>query len=135
MKLTFLPTMTDLREMLGDKLYIEFVWMWREQEQAVRSQERRAKWAEQLPARNSEDWPHPLFSRVESAERVSAGQVKAAEPKPAQRALLHPTIQRLLEQKSEKPDWLDTAGTTDQDDEPVTAEERARGVAYRSAAE
>ena len=130
MKLTFLPTLTDLREMLGDKLYIEFVWMWREQEQLVRIQERRAKWAEQLPARNSEAWPQPLFTRVESPERVAA-----AESSPAPRPLLHPTIQRLLEQKSEKPDWLDAAGGTGQDDEPVTADERARGAAYRSAAE
>lgn len=130
MKLTFLPTLTDLREMLGDKLYIEFVWMWREQEQAVRIQERRAKWAEQLPARNSDDWPHPLFTRVESPDQVGALEAQAP-----QRALLHPTIQRLLEQKSEKPDWLEAPSASDQDDEPVTADERARGAAYRSAAE
>ena len=54
MKLTFLPTMTDLREMLGDKLYVEFVWMWREQEQAAPAYGERlvpvqANVAEQMP--------------------------------------------------------------------------------------
>jgi hypothetical protein len=127
MKLTFLPTLTDLREMLGDRLYVEFVWMWREQEQASRTQDRRAKWAEQLPARNSEAWPYPLFTRVEAAE-------SQPEQKPAQVALLHPNIQRILEQRTGKePEWLkslEVAGG-----EPEAAATRSRTVAFRAAAE
>ena len=127
MKLTFLPTLTDLREMLGDRLYVEFVWMWREQEQAARTQERRAKWTEQMPARNAEAWPYPLFTRVESAET-------RPELKPAQVALLHPNIQRLLEPRAGKePDWLkslEVAGG-----EPEAATTRSRAAARRAAAE
>ena len=90
MKLTFLPTLTDLREMLGDRLYVEFVWAWREQEQEKRQKENRARWADQLPQRTSDSWPQPLVVR-EIAEEVP-------EPMPAQVALLHPN-KRLLEQK------------------------------------
>jgi hypothetical protein len=127
MKLTFLPTLTDLREMLGDRLYVEFVWMWREQEQAARALERRAKWAEQMPARNAEAWPYPLFTRVETAESLP-------EQKPAQVALLHPNIQRILEPRSGKePEWLknlEVAGG-----EPETPTNRPRTAALRAAAE
>jgi hypothetical protein len=124
MKLTFLPTLTDLREMLGDRLYVEFVWMWREQEQESRSQERRARWADQLPVRSAEEWPQPLFTRVEPAE----------EPVAAQVALLHPSLQRLLEQRVVNgPDRK--IGQAVQDDEPGLAASRARSAALRSAAE
>jgi len=124
MKLTFLPTLTDLREMLGDRLYVEFVWMWREQEQAARTQERRAKWAEQVPARDSQTWPHPLVARIDLAERP--------EPKPAQVALLHPNIQRMLEQRAVNgSDWLKAA----EPDEIEVVAGRARAAALRSAAE
>jgi hypothetical protein len=127
MKLTFLPTLTDLHEMLGDRLYVEFVWMWREQEQAARSQERRAKWAEQVPARNTETWPHPLFARVETAERQP-------DQKPAQVALLHPNIQRILDPRNGKdPDWL--KGLEANGDESETAATRSRSAALRAAAE
>lgn len=123
MKLTFLPTLTDLREMLGDRLYVEFVWMWREQEQALRAQERRAKWADQLPVGNSAEWPQPLFSRIEPPEPVPA--------KAAQVALLHPSLQRLLDQRTANgPDWK-----VAQTDEAKDAADRARSVALRSAAE
>ena len=90
MKLTFLPTLTDLREMLGDRLYVEFVWAWRDQEQEKRQKENRARWAEQLPQRTSETWPQPLVVR-DVAEELP-------EPMPAQVALLHPN-KRLFEQK------------------------------------
>lgn len=126
MKLTFLPTLTDLREMLGDRLYLEFVWMWREQEQAQRTQERRAKWAELLPARNAEAWPQPLFTRVEAEV--------AAEPvaKPAQVALLHPNIQRLLDQRTVNgADWLQL----EPDPEAEAIANRVRAAGYRAAAE
>ncbi|HEX3666203.1 MAG TPA: hypothetical protein VHU23_13345 [Rhizomicrobium sp.] len=127
MKLTFLPTLTDLREMLGDRLYVEFVWMWREQEQAARTQDRRAKWAGQIPARDVESWPHPLFIRAESA---------AAQPeaKAGQVALLHPNIQRILEARTGKePDWLKSLEVAD--GEPEAAATRARTAALRAAAE
>lgn len=127
MKLTFLPTLTDLREMLGDRLYVEFVWMWREQVQAARTQDRRAKWTEQMPARNSEAWPYPLFTRVETAEI-------RPEQKLAQVALLHPNIQRILEPRAGKdPEWLksfDVAGG-----EPEAATTRPRTAARRAAVE
>jgi hypothetical protein len=123
MKLTFLPTLTDLREMLGDRLYVEFVWMWRDQEQTSRAQERRAKWADLVPARNAVAWPEPIFAR--------AGSLKPAmlpEPIPAQVAL-HPSVQRLLEQKAA----VNGPAASVQDDEPGAS--RARAAAYRSAAE
>jgi hypothetical protein len=124
MKLTFLPTLTDLREMLGDKLYVEFVWMWREQEQAARTQELRAKWAEQVPARDAKTWPHPLVARIEASQRP--------EPKPAQVALLHPNIQRMLEQRAVNgSDWLKPV----EHDEIEAVAGRARAAALRSAAE
>ena len=124
MKLTFLPTLTDLREMLGDRLYVEFVWMWREQEQAARTQERRAKWAELVPARDSRTWPHPLVARIDLTGRP--------EPKPAQVALLHPNIQRMLEQRAiNGSDWLKAA----EPDEIEVVASRARAAALRSAAE
>ncbi|HEY3776595.1 MAG TPA: hypothetical protein VGL35_00910 [Rhizomicrobium sp.] len=126
MKLTFLPTLTDLHEMLGDRLYLEFVWMWREQEQAQRTQERRAKWAEQLPARNAEAWPQPLFIRAE------AESPRAPEQKPAQVALLHPNIQRLLEQRTVNgADWLQLGP----DPEAEAIASRVRAAGYRAAAE
>lgn len=89
MKVTFLPTLTDLREMLGDRLYVEFVWAWREQEQEKRQSENRARWADQLPQRTSATWPQPLVVRE---------VLETPEPMPAQVALLHPN-KRLLEQK------------------------------------
>ncbi|MGH6876258.1 MAG: hypothetical protein ACREHV_02645 [Rhizomicrobium sp.] len=123
MKLTFLPTLTDLREMLGDRLYVEFVWMWREQEQSSLTQERRAKWAELAPARSSQVWPQPLFARVEPRP----------EPMPAQVALLHPNIQRLLDQRTVNgSDWLKAA---DQNSEAELAASRSRVAGLRAAAE
>lgn len=122
MKLTFLPTLTDLREMLGDRLYVEFVWMWREQEQTARAQERRAKWADLVPARTAEAWPEPVFARAASPEPAAL-----PEPIPAQVAL-HPSVQRLLEKAAAS----GTAASV-QDDEPGAA--RARTAGYRSAAE
>ena len=130
MKLTFLPTMTDLREMLGDKLYVEFVWMWREQEQIVRTQERRAKWCEQLPERSAAEWPQPLFQRVEAPEPI-----RIPEAKPAQVALLRRGVQRLLEQKAvNAPDWMVAASGSEQDDEPAMPPARVVN-GYHTAAE
>jgi hypothetical protein len=129
MKLTFLPTLTDLREMLGDKLYVEFVWMWREQEQTARIRERREKWSEQVPARLAQEWPQPLFQRNEVPQPA-----QMPEPKQAQVALLHPGIQRILDQKAvNAPEWLTAQNGTVQGDEPQARERRL--AAYRSAAE
>lgn len=91
MKLTFLPTLTDMREMLGDKLYLEFIWAWREQEQEKRQKDNRVRWAGQLPERTASTWPQPLVVREIAGEELP-------EPMPAQIALLHPN-KRLLEQK------------------------------------
>ncbi|HEX3431589.1 MAG TPA: hypothetical protein VHT03_11945 [Rhizomicrobium sp.] len=114
MKLTFLPTLTDMREMLGDRLYVEFVWAWREQEQEKRQKENRARWADQLPQRTSHTWPQPLVVRDITEE-------EAPEPMPAHVALLHPN-KRLLEQK--KAAAADMDGAT-----------RLRTAGIRSAAE
>ena len=123
MKLTFLPTLTDLREMLGDRLYVEFVWMWREQEQTARAQERRAKWADLVPARIAESWPEPVFARAAASQSAIM-----PEPIPAQVAL-HPSVQRLLEQKAA----ASSSAANIPDDELSAA--RARTAGYRSAAE
>jgi hypothetical protein len=115
MKLTFLPTLTDMREMLGDRLYVEFVWAWRDQEQEKRQKENRSRWAEQLPQRTSDTWPQPLVVREITEDETP-------EPMPAQVALLHPN-KRFLEQKR--------VAAADQD----TAAARIRSAGMRSAAE
>ena len=115
MKLTYLPTLTDLREMLGDRLYVEFVWAWREQEQEKRQKDSRARWADQLPQRTSDSWPQPLVVRDVTED-------EAPEPMPAQVALLHPN-KRLVEQKK--------ALAFEKDDAPA----RIRSAGFRSAAE
>jgi hypothetical protein len=45
MKMEFLPALSEIRQMLGEDLYVKFVWMWREQEQDTRGVERRALYA------------------------------------------------------------------------------------------
>src|SRR5436305_13581219 len=115
MKMTFLPTLTDLREMLGDRLYVEFVWAWRDQGQDKRQKEARTRWADQLPQRTSDSWPQPLVVREIMEE------IEAPEPMPAQVALLHPN-KRLLEQKK--------ASIFDNEAAP-----RIRSAGIRSAAE
>jgi hypothetical protein len=72
MKLVFLPTLADMRDMLGDRLYVEMVWMWRERDQQAHAEERRAKWAAALPARQTQVWPKPVFARAESPKPVAA---------------------------------------------------------------
>ncbi len=69
MSLMYLPTLSEMREMLGEELYVKFVWMWREQEQDVRAAERRARYAAVTPQREVETWPTPVF--VRSEERVT----------------------------------------------------------------
>jgi hypothetical protein len=55
MKLVFQPTLFDMRGMLGEQLYVDFIWMWRESEQKALSQERRANWAAKLSDRKTVD--------------------------------------------------------------------------------
>jgi hypothetical protein len=117
MKLTYLPTLTDLREMLGNRLYVEFVWAWRDQEQEKRQKEARALWADQLPQRTSASWPQPLVVRD-----VMEEQEEAHEPMSAQVALLHPN-KRVFEQKK--------AAVLEKD----AAAARIRSAVMRSAAE
>ena len=100
--------------MLGDRLYVEFVWAWRDQEQEKRQKENRARWADQIPQRTSETWPQPLVVR-------EVGEEEVPEPMPAQVALLHPN-KRLLEQKKVAAD-RDAVAT------------RLRSAGIRSAAE
>jgi hypothetical protein len=80
MKLEFLPTLSEIREMLGEDLYVKFVWMWREQDQDARSVERRARYAALLPQAKTKEWPTPVFARAE--ERESPAPLPAALPAP-----------------------------------------------------
>lgn len=74
MKMEFLPTLSEIREMLGEDLYVKFVWMWREQEQNTRAVERRALYAAVTPQHNVEAWPTPVFSRVGEHEVPTPAQ-------------------------------------------------------------
>ena len=69
MKLYFMPTLTDMREMLGDELYVNMIWMWREREQIARDAERRQRLATLIPERESKTWPTPVFERAEAREK------------------------------------------------------------------
>ena len=62
MRLEYLPTLSEMREMLGEDLYVKFVWMWREQEQDARAIERRQKLLGALTAKRAEPCPHPCSS-------------------------------------------------------------------------
>ena len=55
MKLVFQPTLFDMRGMLGEQLYVDFIWMWRDSEHKALSQERRAIWAAKLSDRKTDD--------------------------------------------------------------------------------
>jgi hypothetical protein len=57
-----------MRDMLGEELYVKFMWMWREQDQDARTVERRAKYAAAVPERQIESWPTPVF--VRAAEKM-----------------------------------------------------------------
>jgi hypothetical protein len=64
MKMVFMPTLSEMRDMLGEELYVKFMWMWREQDQDARALERRARYASAAPARKTELWPTPVFARA-----------------------------------------------------------------------
>ena len=91
MKLTLLPTLADWRQLLGDRLYVDFVWAWREQEQEQRQKQTRARWANQLPQGTADTWPQPLVARHVVEKTMS-------EPVPPRVALLY-SNQMLVGQK------------------------------------
>jgi len=79
MKLMFMPTLSDMREMLGEDLYVKFVWMWREREQETRAAERRARFAAVTPKHDVHAWPTPAFARV-AATAATVAPVHAFPP-------------------------------------------------------
>jgi hypothetical protein len=87
MKQMYLPTLAEMREMLGEDLYVKFIWMWREQEQDARAEQRRAKLLGAITQREAAAMPSPMFVRVEPEP----------EPLPARTlaALLRPPVARL----------------------------------------
>ena len=88
MRLIYLPTLSEMREMLGDDLYVNFIWMWREQEQDARASERRQKLFAASLTKQPATFPTPMFVRADSE----------AEPSPAiafQAALLRPNMPRI----------------------------------------
>ena len=77
MKWMYLPTLADMREMLGEDLYVKMIWAWREQEQDTRARERRARLCELIPERKVESWPAPAFVRAE--DRPVPASVQAVQ--------------------------------------------------------
>ena len=75
MKWMYLPTLADMRDMLGEDLYVTMIWAWREQEQDLRARERRTRLADMLPQRKIESWPSPLFVRAEDRSVSASVQV------------------------------------------------------------
>lgn len=121
MKMEFLPTLTDIREMLGEDLYVKFVWMWREQEQNTRAVERRALYAAVTPQHTVEAWPTPVFSRIGDREVPTPAQAFQAAIARAPRT--GDTIE-----VGELAGFLDRigAGTRDEQREAVMAGRRRR---------
>lgn len=85
MKVIYLPTLSEMRDMLGEELYVKFVWMWREQEQDARSRERRQKFFG-IEHKTATPFPTPMFTRAGMA--VEPSPAKAFQP-----ALLRPNLQ------------------------------------------
>jgi hypothetical protein len=120
MRLEYLPTLSEMREMLGEDLYVKFVWMWREQEQDARAIERRQKVLGALAAKRAETLPSPMFERLERTPEPSAARAFQA-------ALLRPNVPRLQDgvAVSELDGLLDQirvdATASEQDDPPREA--------------
>jgi len=72
MRQMYLPTLAEMREMLGEDLYVKFIWMWREQEQDVRAQERRARLLGAYAQAAAAPLPSPMFSRAAPQEESKA---------------------------------------------------------------
>jgi hypothetical protein len=89
MRLMYLPTLSEMREMLGEELYVKFIWMWREQEQDARAWERRQKLLAEVAIRPAAGtFPTPMFTR--------AAAVKGPSPaKGFQPAILRPNLSRV----------------------------------------
>jgi hypothetical protein len=68
MKLVFLPTLTDIRDMLGKNLYVDLIWMSRERDHTGLVKERFAKWSSKISARNVGSAPEPIFKRPEALD-------------------------------------------------------------------
>src|ERR1700722_7013261 len=83
MRLVFLPTLFDMRGMLGERLYVDFVWMWRENEHKTLSRERRANWAAKLSSRTTEDAAEPAAPPPELRVVQAADASSAADEAPA----------------------------------------------------
>ena len=66
MKLVFLPTLTDIQDMLGENLYVDLIWMSRERDHTGLVKERFAKWSSKISARNVGSAPEPIFMRPEA---------------------------------------------------------------------
>ena len=91
MKLVYQPTLFDLQGMLGDRTYIDFVWLWRNREHETMSRDRIETWRAKMPYRSEENSPKQAVARAKSpvVELVSASppSVVAAlplKPRPAQ---------------------------------------------------
>jgi len=78
MKMKDWPTLAEFQNLLGKTLYVDFVWMWRENMQDSRAAERRAALPEIIPLGNVQTWPTPAFAQA----------TVPVSPAPAQVALL-----------------------------------------------
>jgi len=88
MRLIYLPTLSEMREMLGEDLYVKFIWLWREQEQDARTTERRQKLLGAAANKPAPSFPTPMFTRVGAEAAPSAA-------KAFQAALLRPNMPRI----------------------------------------
>ena len=66
MKLVFQPTLFDLQGMLGDRTYIDFVWLWRDREHENLTRDRVASWRAKIPYRSEENAPKQAVARAKS---------------------------------------------------------------------
>jgi hypothetical protein len=71
-KAVCLPTLSDLRDMVGHALYLDLIWMWRENTQDALAAERRARLS--IPASNVHAWLAPAFAPVANREVSASGQ-------------------------------------------------------------
>jgi hypothetical protein len=91
MKLVYQPTLFDLQGMLGDRTYIDFVWLWRDREHEILSRDRIDNWRSKIPYRSEANSPKQAIARAKSpvVELVSAPPPSVVsalplKPRPAQ---------------------------------------------------
>ena len=82
MKQMYLPTLAEMRDMLGEDLYVKFIWMWREQEQDARAEQRRAKLLGAIIQRDAASLPSPMFVRAEPEPQPLPARTLAALLRP-----------------------------------------------------